>query len=298
MGKSVCILAIGTAYFDAGPGGTQPELKSELELVCRQRYRRIDRFTQLALLGAGRCASSLELATDTALFLASGKGPAANNIGMQQQIFRDREAPKPIQFINSVTNSASYYVMKDHSLTDQNLFISREHHAFEAAVELAMVELAMGRFEQAMVGFTDELTHPLEHQYRRASIPKDHRLGEGSHWLLLCNTCHGKELAQLEFCRIFSDDNDLFEWMLGSGLNNKVVDNIFFNPENDACFNKECLHRLTGKPVMLKSVEGHWDGINAGVLTSFVADDNTLSGRLLIISKDADGRSQVTLVKK
>lgn len=298
MDKSVYVLAVGITYFDAGLDGTQPDFKSELELVCDQRYRRIDRFTQLALLGAGRCASSLDLARDTALYLASGKGPAANNIGMQEQIFRDREVPKPIQFINSVTNSASFYVMKDHSLTDQNLFISREQHAFEAAIELALLELSTGRFEQALVGFTDELTHPLEHQYRRASIHKDLRLGEGSHWILLSNKNHVAELAKFEFCRIFLDDDDLFEWLEKPGLGDGVIENIFFNPANDAFFNQQCLHRLSEKPIVLQSIEGHWDGLNAGVLTRFITEDNNQSGHLLIISKDADGRSQVMLVKK
>ena len=122
-----------------------------LKPVCREHFRRVDRFIQLALLGSGRCVAGQELAPDLALYLGSGLGPMSNNITTQQQLIRDRLLPKPFNFINTLGNSAGYYVAKNLGLNGQNLFISRRGASFQATLVAALVDYA-GRCRTAGTG--------------------------------------------------------------------------------------------------------------------------------------------------
>lgn len=295
MDKSIYVKSIGSAYFDGSEKGVQPELKDQLAHVCRQRYRRIDRFIQLALLGAGRCAAEFELNPGTALYLATGKGPALNNIQMQEDIFRHRTEPKPIQFINAVSNSVGYYIMKEHSLNGQNLLVSREQHAFEAALALSAVDLHGGRCGSALLGMVDELSHPLEHQCRRLDVPLDTRLGEGSHWFLLSANDDGHSIGCVRNTQLFNSERTMLSW-LPSRTESLAM---FFGAGVNAELRSKILNRMSSMAVEITSPESLWDGINAGIIVRFLdASEATGVNHLLLISRDSDGRCQATLVER
>lgn len=166
-------------------GEPLPPLDAALREVCREHFRRIDRFIELALLGSGRCAKGRALAADCGLYLGSGLGPMADNIACQEQLIRDRELPMPFDFINTLGNSAGYYVAKNLGLSGQNLFISRPGANFEAVLEAALVDMESGALRQALVGVVEEATEPLAEHRRRQGLPADAAVAEGSHWLLL-----------------------------------------------------------------------------------------------------------------
>ena len=166
-------------------GTPLPSLDTALREVCREHYRRIDRFIALALLGSGRCAKGRALAPDCGLYLGSGLGPMADNIACQEQLIRDRELPMPFDFINTLGNSAGYYVAKNLGLSGQNLFISRPGANFEAGLQAALVDLECGMLSQALVGVVEEATEPFSEHRRRQGLPADTAVAEGSHWLLL-----------------------------------------------------------------------------------------------------------------
>ena len=79
-------------------------LESALKDLCREPFRRIDRFIQLALLGSANCAAGRKLRPDCGIYLGSGLGPIGNNIVTQEQLIRDAEIPKPFNFINTLGN--------------------------------------------------------------------------------------------------------------------------------------------------------------------------------------------------
>lgn len=166
-------------------GEPLPSLDEALKPLCREQFRRVDRFIQLALLGSARCAAGRSITADCSLYLGSGLGPMSNNISTQEQLIRDRLTPKPFNFINTLGNSAGYYVAKNLALRGQNLFISRRGASLQALLEAALVDLETGGINQALVGVVEEVTLPLAEHRRRQGLPEDTPVAEGSHWLLL-----------------------------------------------------------------------------------------------------------------
>ena len=162
-----------------------PSLDEALRRVCREPQRRIDRFIQLALLGAARCAAKAVLARDCALYLGSGIGPEGNNVLVQEQICRERLLPRPFNFVNTLGSSATYFVAKDRGLDAQGWWASRRGAALEAVLELALTDLELGLCSQALVGVVEECPAPYEDHRRRCQVPAAAALAEGSHWLLL-----------------------------------------------------------------------------------------------------------------
>ena len=116
-----------------GDGEGLPSLEAALEPLLKERFRRADRFIQLALLGSASCAQGQDLQPGCGLYLASATGPMGNNITLQEQLVRDRLLPKPFNFINTLGSSAGYYVAKNLGISGPNLFISRRQGAWEAA---------------------------------------------------------------------------------------------------------------------------------------------------------------------
>ncbi len=182
------VAAAGEYYADLGAADQLHEVKDLrplLAAVCRERFRRIDRFTQLALLGSGHCVRDGRLPADTGLYISSGFGSIANTVNVQRQMFIDRRVPKPLTFINTLSNSAGYYVARNLGLTARNQFVSRDAAPLEAALQLATLDLVRGDIGQALVGVVDEASLPLDEHARRLGVGADVPLAEGSHWLLL-----------------------------------------------------------------------------------------------------------------
>jgi hypothetical protein len=179
------VSAVSHVYNALQEGAELPSLDEALKAVSREHFRRIDRFIQLALLGSGLCATGRKLAPDCGLYMGSGIGPMTGNIATQEQLIRDRELPKPFNFINTLGNSAGYYVAKNLGLTGQNLFASRRGASFEAVLMAAWVDLNAGVVSQGLVGVVEEATLPLAEHRRRQGLAADVPVAEGSHWLLL-----------------------------------------------------------------------------------------------------------------
>jgi hypothetical protein len=162
-----------------------PALEPQLLPLCRESFRRIDRFVQLALLGSGLCARGHALLPDCGVYLGSAFGPLGSNISVQEQLVRDRQLPKPFNFVNTLGSSAGFYVARNLGLHGQNFFIARTPGSFEAALVAALADFAAGAIQQALVGAVDEITLPLDEHRRRSGLPPSAMVAETSHWLLL-----------------------------------------------------------------------------------------------------------------
>lgn len=162
-----------------------PLLDKLLKDACRKSYRRIDRFVQLAVLGSARCMQGKELRPDCGLYLGSTHGPLTSNIRIQEQMLRERELPKPFDFVNTLGSIAGFYVADNLQLSGPSLFVSRYGRSLEAALEIALTDLAVGAVEQALVGVVEEAPLPLGEQRLRLQVDAGVTLGEGSHWMLL-----------------------------------------------------------------------------------------------------------------
>jgi hypothetical protein len=181
----IAIEGVGHYLHAVHDGEALPSLTERLEPLCREKFRRIDRFIQLALLGSAECVRGKTLAPDCALYICSGLGPVGNNIVVQEAIIRNRVLPTPFHFVNTLGSSAGYYVARNLGLTGQSLFVSRRGGSFEAGLACAATDLVSGAVSQVLLGVVEECTLPLADYRARQELPADAPAAEGSHWLLL-----------------------------------------------------------------------------------------------------------------
>ena len=172
-------------YLHAVRQAPLPSLDEPLRASCRGNHRRVDRFIQLALLGAARCATGRSLDPACGLYLGSGLGPVGNNILVQEQICRDHQFPRPFNFVNTLGSSATFYVAKELGLEGQAWWAARRGATLEALLELALADLELGVCRSALVGVVEECPAPYEDQRLRIHAAPDADMAEGSHWLLL-----------------------------------------------------------------------------------------------------------------
>lgn len=181
-------------------GQPPPSLDTTLDALCREPFRRIDRFIQLALLGSARCVGARSLRPGCGVYIGSGFGPIGSNIVVQEQLLRDAHWPKPFNFINTLGASAGYYVAKNLGLDGPNMFISRRASSLQATLAASIVGLALGTVDEALVGIVEEAPYPLSHHRGRLGVGDQALLAEGSHWFLLGrDEAGGRSLAVERF---------------------------------------------------------------------------------------------------
>ncbi len=303
MNKTIYIQQTGSVYFDAveeGATSKQPDLKDALHQLYGQNFRRIDRYTQLALLGAGKCINGKSLNSKTSLYLATAKGPGENNIAMQQSLIKDKHVPKPIQFINAVSNSVCYYIMKAHALQGQGLLVSRRNHAFEAALTLAINDIRLDICQSALLGMVDEITHPLSHQRARMGLTAHEPLGEGSHWFLLSSNSQGA-IGSIVGNERHSNLEQLIDYLKSDGVITKLLNkgstNVLFDNKINLATRQTIIQALGSDIALHQQSEQLWDGISAGAIGSFLNADREHT-RFINISKVHEKSFQTTLVSR
>ena len=170
---------------------TLPDLKSELKALSGKVYRRIDHFIQLAIIGAHKTAAERQLPKETALYMTSGQGNIAVFQRVREQRHIHKMLPKPVDFINLLSNSAGFYVASHLGLGGKNLFLN--HHRFPVQMSLlaAWNDLNLGKQEAVLVGGIDEWIERQELAKKLLGVSEATQLGEGSNWMLLSSEREG-----------------------------------------------------------------------------------------------------------
>lgn len=179
------IVAASHHYRPVGDSVALPSLEAEVAAVTRRHARRIDRFVQLALVGAGACVRGHTLAPDCGLYLSSGFGPVGSNTVVKDALHRERRLPMPFSFINTLGSSACFHVAAELGLTGESIVVARRRGSFTAALQCALTDLVAGAASQALVGAVEECILPAKRQLALLREEEGTVLAEGSHWLLL-----------------------------------------------------------------------------------------------------------------
>lgn len=149
--------------------------------------RRANRFISLAVIGATLCRR--DLAGDpperTGVYVGSSQGSLVDTVGILNAQANDDAAVTPFRFVNVLSNMAGFHVAARQGLSRQNLTVSRLHGPFDAALETALLDLALGQVDRALVGGVDEGDESIELHRRRTRTPARREPGEGAGWLLL-----------------------------------------------------------------------------------------------------------------
>jgi len=173
------------------------DVKAAWKAIEPKTIRRTDRFIQLSLLGAYRAVDHLTLAKDTGLYMASGQGNLAVFKRLRDQRYIQKQPPKPVDFINSLSNTSGFYVAQYLKIEGKNLNVSRLGFVIETLLLLAQTDLESDRERQLLLGGVDELQTPVAFTRKTLGLCDDRALGEGSGWLLLSKERTGA-LASIE----------------------------------------------------------------------------------------------------
>lgn len=160
---------------------TPVDLRALLKVETGQNFRRINRFIELALLGALRCRKHAGLiANDAALYLTCDSPMLADSAKILQGIELEGRPPSPFEFMNVSGNMAGYYIAHQLELSGPQLALHRNHESLEAALELLMLQSAQHR--HALLGYVEEGVWPLSEQRIRLGLSANTPLYECSHW--------------------------------------------------------------------------------------------------------------------
>jgi hypothetical protein len=168
---------------------TAPEsprlLREELKRLCPQAPRRLNRFTELALLGAVGCVrrAGSELPPECRLYLGTGRGYADDTARLVETVVAG-EPPMPVDFINVSGSSTGFYLAQVLGLSGCNTAVAAGALSFEAALDLAWTALAREP-GLALVGGVDDAAYPLSVHRARLGLAPEAPVAEVSSWLLL-----------------------------------------------------------------------------------------------------------------
>jgi hypothetical protein len=130
-------------------------LKEELRKYARENFRRVNRFILLALLGARKCIQGCSLAADTAVYLTTEHGNLGETAVVLDEIYAGRSLPKPFSFINTMSNTAAFYLAQNLGTRGRNITVSSQCLSFERGLDLLAVDFAMGTERSALIGGVD-----------------------------------------------------------------------------------------------------------------------------------------------
>ncbi len=202
--------------------GEELDVKSAWKVVSPKMIRRTDRFIQLSLLGAYAAIGDDLLDKETALYMVSGQGNLAVFKRLRDQRYIHKLPPKPVDFINSLSNTAGFYVAQFFDLYGKNLNVSRQGLVVENILLLAQVDLELGKERQILLGGVDELQEPVSFTKRTLGVSDDTLLGEGSNWMLLNREEEGA-LASIEVVKKQMDLAALKSYLHDIGTTHKIA---------------------------------------------------------------------------
>jgi hypothetical protein len=196
--------------------GEPPPLKALTREATGVSVRRISRFVELALIGAGRCVDGRTLPAETATYFTSGRGDLEVTLGVLVPMCERGQPPTPFAFVNTVGNSACFHVAQIFAVNGRSQFVTSRYGPLESALRLAALDMTRGEVRTALVGSADMCTAPLAAHRSRIGVAEGTAVGEASHWFLLAaGEEPGASLGVVRSVRSFTDDDALRRHLVG-----------------------------------------------------------------------------------
>ena len=183
-------------------GDAPASLRDELRAVTANAPRRINRLSELGLIGAHRCVAGRDLADDTAVVVATTTGCLNDSVRLLQAV-GERRPPMPMDFINVSSNMTGFHLAAGLRLHSSNQVVASADFAWEAAIEVAM--LGSARF---LVGAIEECAWPLDQQRERLGLDQDASILESSQWLWVDRDA-ASPIARIDWIHRFQHDAEL-----------------------------------------------------------------------------------------
>jgi len=185
-------------------------LKEEIRRHTQENFRRVNRFILLSLLGALQCVHQQPVEAETAVYLTTEDGNLGETAGVLDEIYASRSLPRPFGFINTMSNTAAFYLARNLGIRGRNITVSSQHLSFERGLELLKADFAAGAERSALIGGVDESS--LSRMNRDEPAGRGWKMVDGSGWLYVK---HEKEGACGVFTEIrsFRDGDSCMRWI-------------------------------------------------------------------------------------
>ena len=270
------------------------DLKPPVADAVGAPVRRIGRFIQLALIGAGRCAKATQIERDAAVYLGSGRGDLEVTIEVMQTLLRDGHAPKPLSFINTVSNAACYYVAQNLKLMGRSSFVCNRYFAFESMLQLAALDLESGGVRSALVGTVDVVVPPLAGHRIRLGLGAETEVADATHWLELQADASPTTLGRLLAIENFVDREALSAWLATRQIDRDwILATGQFMPPNEA---DEWSKALQLDRFDYRASRPYYDSQSGAAIGEFLHSGDART--LLHLNRDPSGRYSVMVAGK
>ncbi len=283
------LYVVGQGSYCETAGDELPPLKQLVRESIGVDVRRVGRFIQLALIGAGRAAG--ELPRETALYLSSGRGDMGAMVGVLEAICAEGRSPRPLNFINTVSNAACFYVAQALGIEAASAFIGSRYFALENALASAALDMRYHGVSSALVGVVDMVVEPAGEHAERLGLAPGSELAEASHWLHLVREPGAKEVqGAIEDVYDFPDAQSLEAWLARQDLGDAVLGaGQFLGDEAGRWCEQLGLAAWSVPP------SGYFDSWSGRLFCDFLSRG---SGRLLYLNRDPLGRHCAVLLRR
>ena len=192
------------------------DLKEELGRHTDIHFRRVSKFVLLALIGACSCIARHALDRNTAIYVTTENGNLADTESVLSQIYRQHSLPLPFNFINTMANTAAFYVAQGLGLCGRNISVSSQNLSFERGMELLKTDMDMGTVRHALIGLVDEAT-PSASGFASSSGVTNERINQidRSCWLYMTSKREGA-IGQIAAIRSFKTQDEASGWLAGN----------------------------------------------------------------------------------
>jgi hypothetical protein len=299
--KPLLIYAASNFYHavdSQSPEQPLPQLKPILQQVCGKKIRRIDRFTQLALIGAFPCRPPQGLPTSTGVYMSSSYGAVNNTSKVLSEIYQQGQLPKPLNFINTVSNTACFYLSEQLALSASNQFVTSESFTLEAGLNIASIDLELGNITAALVGQVCEVDSNLDIHRQRLQLPPSMGLAEGSHWLLVAHQLAGQQaLAEITLLKAPLSESELNSQLSALSVPAGLATEVSFADAIDAV-QRACIVTAAGATeVQYAPVDLRHEYHTALQVQGFLAAGNSAE-RFICIDKNKRGYYSMIVIEK
>jgi hypothetical protein len=269
--------------------------KQEISRYTKLKFRRASKFVLLSMVGACQCAHGQDVKTDTAVYLTTENGNLGDTETVLDQIYNKREFPMPYNFINTMSNTASFYVAQSFDILGRNLTISSKQLSFERGLELLRSDLAGRVVMEALFGGVDEVCFSKSQFETKFKRPyRDFAMIEGSCWLLI-KADNRDALGKIAAIESFGSLTQTVEWLKGQQFERPVILSYGLLIDRDQ---KESLGRAVSHEGEFNYISeyGYFDSATACGVSGFLANyDNAC---LVHINQDFRGQFVLLVVEK
>jgi hypothetical protein len=280
-----------SSAFTCDPVDTIDGMKDDLKNYTDYYFRRINKFIMLSLMGVHRCVHTSPVSPSATVYLATENGNLGDTENVLEQIYRKNSFPKPFNFINTMSNTASFYVAQSLKTLGRSITLSSKNVSFERALELAQTDFKLNHITEALVGGVDEAVVSLDERcaHNHESC-HDIRMVEGSCWLRLKPEKDGA-MGEIIDVRTFAETKAAARWTAGAAGSPVTLAFGIFMPPADRIAWRQALPDAEEFDYLASC--GYYDTAAALAISAFFL---RFSGRSLAhVNRTTDGQQIVTV---